>query len=272
MNDLNPRIKLVVSDVDGTFVTKGVITPATLLALDQVRAQGIAVVLASSRPPRGMAHFFDIAAMNIVSTPFIGMNGAIIGNTSGEILYSCMLEPAVVQALYDAVHDTGVNVMLLDAEGWWSSAEDELVQREARALRFMPDFERFHQRLTYPANKMTLLGDPDAVAEARRRVDAGFAGQVSATSPANPRFLDITAPGVHKGTAVLRLAEMLSLKREEICAIGDGENDTEMFRVVGTSIAMGHAADAVKAQATHTTLAHDADGWAHAMERFVLGV
>jgi hydroxymethylpyrimidine pyrophosphatase-like HAD family hydrolase len=39
-----------------------------------------------------------------------------------------------------------------------------------------------------------------------------------------------------------------------------------MFRVSGTSIAMGNATDSVKDQATHVTATNEQDGFAEAME------
>ncbi|NQW46819.1 MAG: HAD hydrolase family protein [Planctomycetes bacterium] len=41
---------------------------------------------------------------------------------------------------------------------------------------------------------------------------------------------------------------------EESATIGDGHNDVLMFRTSGLSIAMGNAADAVKATASVTTV------------------
>ena len=49
------NIKLIVSDVDGTFLPKSrTITEATCKVLRELAARSIAVVLASSRPPLGM--------------------------------------------------------------------------------------------------------------------------------------------------------------------------------------------------------------------------
>lgn len=264
-------IKLVVSDVDGTFLPKSrVITDATREVLRELHNQGITVVLASSRPPRGMAHILDDAGMTRIPHPFISMNGAVISQTDKTTLYSAQVDSATVQAVYELVHDTGVNFMLLDESGWWSSGNDDLVRREAASLRFEPILENLHERMKSPVNKITLLGTPEQRAEAKRRIDEHLGDKVSASSPANPKFIDITAPNVHKGTAVIRLAETFGLKREEICAIGDGENDVEMFRVAGMSIAMGHAAESVRNAATHLTSSHEEDGWAKAMQSFVL--
>lgn len=264
-------IKLLVSDVDGTFLPKSrIITEATHEALRALAEENIVVALASSRPPLGMAHILDNAGMMRLPTPFISMNGAVISTTDGKTLFSATLEPLMVQAVYEAVRDTGVNFMLLDEKGWWSSGNDDLVQREALSLRFEPMLNGLEERMQHPVNKITLLGKPDDCAEAKRRLDAGFKGKISASSPASPKFVDITALDVHKGTSVLRLAARLGVKSEEICTIGDGENDTEMFRVSGMSIAMGNASETVRKAASHQTLSSEEDGWAKAVLKFIL--
>ena len=47
--------------------------------------------------------------------------------------------------------------------------------------------------------------------------------------------------------------------------IGDGDNDLSMFRVAGTAVAMGQAADHVKAQAHLVTDGFAEDGAATAL-------
>jgi hydroxymethylpyrimidine pyrophosphatase-like HAD family hydrolase len=44
-----------------------------------------------------------------------------------------------------------------------------------------------------------------------------------------------------------------------------------MFRVSGTSFAMGNATDDVKRQATHVTSSNEEDGFAKAMEMILKG-
>jgi hydroxymethylpyrimidine pyrophosphatase-like HAD family hydrolase len=57
----------------------------------------------------------------------------------------------------------------------------------------------------------------------------------------------------------------------EIATIGDQPNDVLMFKRSGFSIAMGNASDQVKSQANATTDSCNEEGFAKAMERFVLG-
>jgi hydroxymethylpyrimidine pyrophosphatase-like HAD family hydrolase len=56
----------------------------------------------------------------------------------------------------------------------------------------------------------------------------------------------------------------------EIATIGDMPNDVLMFRNVGLSIAMGNASREVQAQADVVTDSYDNEGFAKAMEQFIL--
>jgi Cof subfamily protein (haloacid dehalogenase superfamily) len=267
------NIKLVVTDVDGTFITKArEITPLTQRAIQMLHERGITLVLASSRPVRGMEFILEAAGLLRLNVPVVSMNGALITTTKGETQFSSTLEAATILALHDTISDLvqerEVNFMILDAQHWWSSSEDDLVRREAASLRFAPIIAsetELHKRMKSPANKVTLLGVPEAVNEAKRRIRAAFGETITAISPATPKFLDITPLNIHKGTALTRLAEQFGLKSENLCALGDGENDVDMFRIAATSVAMGHASDFVKENATHLTGSHAEDGWGKAI-------
>jgi Cof subfamily protein (haloacid dehalogenase superfamily) len=64
-----------------------------------------------------------------------------------------------------------------------------------------------------------------------------------------PMWIDITDFGVHKGTTVQRLQEILNVSKQETVAFGDGYNDFEMFEEAGTTYAMANAFDDVKKKA-----------------------
>jgi hydroxymethylpyrimidine pyrophosphatase-like HAD family hydrolase len=85
-----------------------------------------------------------------------------------------------------------------------------------------------------------------------------------------PYYLDVTHPAANKGTVVATLSQLLSIPSWEIATIGDMPNDVLMFRKSGLSIAMGNASAEVKAQAMVVTASNEDDGFAEAMERFVL--
>ena len=73
-----------------------------------------------------------------------------------------------------------------------------------------------------------------------------------------------------KGTVVTTLSKLLSVPTSEIATIGDMPNDVLMFRKSGLSIAMGNASPEVQAQADLVTDSYDDEGFAKAIERFIL--
>lgn len=48
--------------------------------------------------------------------------------------------------------------------------------------------------------------------------------------------IEINAVGVNKGTGLVNLGKMLGIRREEIMACGDGDNDIAMLKEVGFGV------------------------------------
>src|SRR5947208_3093412 len=78
------RARLFAIDVDQTLITSDHrLSGATVAAVRHVRAQGAHVLLASSRPPRGMWPYLH--ALGLVDTErFVSLQGALIGRYSGS--------------------------------------------------------------------------------------------------------------------------------------------------------------------------------------------
>jgi hydroxymethylpyrimidine pyrophosphatase-like HAD family hydrolase len=87
--------------------------------------------------------------------------------------------------------------------------------------------------------------------------------------PTGKIILTITASTASKGAALEAACSHMGLQPREVIAFGDADNDIEMFRVAGASVAMGQASDAVKAKATTVTLRNDEAGVARAIERLL---
>ena len=89
---------------------------------------------------------------------------------------------------------------------------------------------------------------------------------VESISSDTKSILTLTSTGADKGAALAVACKELDIHPTQVIAIGDAQNDVEMFRVAGTSFAMGQASDMVKAAATHVTAPNDEDGVARAIE------
>ena len=83
--------------------------------------------------------------------------------------------------------------------------------------------------------------------------------------------LEINKEGTSKAESLIRLGQMLGIKREEIMACGDGMNDYGMIEKVGFGVAMENGNPKVKEIADYVTVSNVEDGVAKAIEKFVLG-
>jgi Cof subfamily protein (haloacid dehalogenase superfamily) len=144
------------------------------------------------------------------------------------------------------------------------------VDREARTVQFQPtlreDYEGLNERI---AKIVGVSDDHDAVARASEHAQQRFGHAVSAAL-SQPYYLDITHPQANKGSVAKYLSRRYEIPSEQIATIGDMPNDVLMFAHSGVSIAMGNASREVQRAARYVTDANDQDGFAHAVERFIL--
>jgi Cof subfamily protein (haloacid dehalogenase superfamily) len=261
-------IALVISDIDGTLITSNhEVTEATKAAAAKLYERGIELSLASSRPPRSIVPLADALKL---SGPFAAFNGALVVKRNGEVLARSVISPETIAGVKAIADHFGIAVWLYDDADWWAPWRDAFVDREEHTSGFGPRIDGYAERITRDANKLTVVGKPELVAQAEQQVLRDLGEQVSA-SKSKPRFLDVTSYGIHKGTVVVRLAELLNIPAQRVAVIGDGPNDVEMFKQAGISIAMGQGVDEVKEAANYLTTSNDDEGWARGIEQYVLG-
>ena len=85
-----------------------------------------------------------------------------------------------------------------------------------------------------------------------------------------PWLAELVPPGVNKGTGLTETCRILGADPRDAVAFGDSANDLTMFQHAGHSIAMGNAAEEVKAVCTWVTDRPEHDGIAKAMKHFGL--
>jgi HAD superfamily hydrolase (TIGR01484 family) len=95
-------------------------------------------------------------------------------------------------------------------------------------------------------------------------------GSQASVARSQSYYLDVTAPNVDKGTFLSSLSRRLSIEPAAIAVLGDMENDLAMFRKAGLAIAMGNASSEVSREAHHVTSSNAEDGFAQAIERYIL--
>ena len=266
----NCKISLVLADVDGTLVTENkVLTQRAQAAVVALRRAGIRFAITSGRPPRGMAMLFDALG---IDTPIAGFNGGVFVKRDLTVLAQKMIPAAVARQSLDLVRACKLDPWVYTSTDWLiTRADAPHVAREAWTVRFEPKVvETFEDQLDQAAKIVGVSDDYSRVQACEAEVQASLKDRATAKR-SQPYYLDITNKDANKGVVVDYLAAHFGVPAEEIATIGDQPNDVLMFKRSGFSIAMGNASDEVKAQANVVTDSYNDEGFAKAMERFVLG-
>jgi hydroxymethylpyrimidine pyrophosphatase-like HAD family hydrolase len=82
-------------------------------------------------------------------------------------------------------------------------------------------------------------------------------------------YCEVVPSRVSKWTGLRRLADLLGVSRERICAVGDERNDLSMIYGAGMGVAMGNACEELKRAADWVTGHHDQDGLVEVVERIL---
>src|SRR5699024_6428411 len=101
------------------------------------------------------------------------------------------------------------------------------------------DMHGFMRRHAHGIEKFSILYADYATRDAARKAVTSCC-RVEATSSLGCN-LELNAPGVTKGQALLTLAETLGFSRDQVMACGDSDNDLAMLRMAGLGVAMGNA-------------------------------
>ena len=263
------KISLVLADVDGTLVTEQkILTERAQKAVSALHTAGIRFAITSGRPPRGMAMLFEPLHLN---TPIAGFNGGLFVKSDLSILEQKTVPADVAREAIDLMRKRGLDVWIYRGNDWLITKPDAPhVAREAWTVKFEPKVvPDVAENLADVAKIVGVSDDHERVKRCEADAQTAFAGRATAAR-SQPYYLDITNKAANKGVVVEFLSSHMDVPAGEIATIGDQPNDVLMFERSGFSIAMGNASDEVKVRADATTDSYNDEGFAKAMERFIL--
>ena len=265
------KISLVLADVDGSLLTsEKVLTERAANAVKALGAAGIAFAVTSGRPPRGMAM---LVAPLALKTPIAGFNGGVFVRPDMSVIESHAIDPGIARQTIALILGQKLDVWVYTPDEWLIRDPDAPpVARETWTVKFdakvVPEFT--NENLAHAVKIVGISDDLDRVAACEKRAQEELGDRASAAR-SQPYYLDVTHPRANKGTVVAALSKFLDIPAGEIVTVGDMPNDVLMFRQSGFSIAMGNASDEVKAHASTVTDGNENEGFAKAMEKFILG-
>ena len=270
MNPSFSHIKMVAIDCDETLVrTDNTVSDYTVDVLHRLQQKGIAITIATGRmyqtaKPIGMA-------LQLGNVPMILFSGGLIQELeTGRKLFEQTVSIQAVHRIFDLAKQYNwhiqsyVNDHLLCHHKTWQSDLYE-TQTGAKAEFLGDDL----YSLTLEPNKLIAIDTEEGI---DRIIDtlAPLVGDVVTLVRSQRDFLEIIAPNVSKGRALVQLAFDKHIGLENIVSFGNAENDISMLSKTGYSVAVENAVDHVKSVANEVCGYHNEDGVAHWIEEHLL--
>ena len=254
-------IKAAFFDVDGTLLSYKTrqVCPSAKAAIAKLQAQGILCIVATGR------HMIQLSKLPVADIPFDGfvmLNGQLVLDKEQNVLFGVPIEGKAKEFLVEKFNDHTYPAVMVERDQMYLNCVTDHVldvnQRMSITLLPISQYRGgdIYQICAYLRPEEEYLVDPikqDCVLTSWH-----YGGK------------DIIAGGGGKMAGIQRYLELLGIRREEIIAFGDAENDLEMIRFAGIGVAMGNGEAEVKAVADYVTADIDDDGIEKALKHFNL--
>ncbi|HEX6277102.1 MAG TPA: HAD hydrolase family protein [Polyangiaceae bacterium] len=258
-------VKLICIDADGTLVGAGDrIAERVWTAAARAADAGIRLALCTGRPAFGVTRTYAERLLPDGWHAF--QNGASLVRLSTNESRSASLGDEIVMELKRRSRRTGRILELYSDDGYAVESVSEVVLRQAEILG-VPCVARSLDDFAGPVVSAQWLIPHDELFAVMSEPHDGFeVGPSTAPSIPDTCFVNLTAPGIDKASAVRALSEIYGCSLDDVMFVGDGMNDVAAMQIVGTPVAMGNAAPAVRAFAKYQVGDVDAGGLADALE------
>lgn len=266
------RIKLIMSDIDGTILDKNHQLDSYLIELMPLLKQcNIPFVLASARSPLGIAPISK--ELGITDFPIACYNGALI-SLGDKILSQHSIDKSELLLLHDFLKKEfpTVSINVYSGKDWLVNTIDEWVEIEATITGESPkvtslaDFIRDEKTLVH---KLLLIDNTDTIQKLQKNLSSIDFPQTDFYL-SKDNYLEVTHNQVSKKQALLELANYYQLPLTSIMTLGDNYNDIPMIETAGLGIAMGNAPRDVKTCAKAVTDSNEQNGVSKAIKLHVL--
>lgn len=272
------KIECIALDLDRTTLDgEGHLSKGNRQALLQAIANGIHVIVASGRA-------FATLPEEIISLP--GIEYAVTGNgaamyhvPTGKCLHRYLLEEKDVAAIMEATQREPVAYeAFIDGVAYagWEYVENpqafgatpqavEYVRKTRHRTENIQTFIMEHKK---ELDSMDIIVGDEECKEKVWRLAAQCAENIYITSSVR-QLIEIAHKNAGKHSGVKYFMERLGLKREQVAAFGDADNDVDMLSFAGCGIAMENASEKCRAAADYVTKHHTEDGVAYGLREIL---
>lgn len=252
-------IKIIFSDIDGTFLKVDKSTPALHAeAIKSVVAKGLKFVFVSARMPEAIYPITD--AIGMAHTPVISYGGGFVLTETEEVIFDKKIGGDDAKAILAAMTRwQDISVSYYTGRHWFTEKFDARIQRERDNTKAPVELGNFAELLNVSLpNKIFVRCEPPTCEEMERELGKKFPTLNVVRSA--PYLLEIMDKGVSKATGIEILLKHYGFTVDEAIAFGDNYNDVEMLSYIPHSVVMANAPDDVKKLAAHVTDSNEDSG------------
>lgn len=277
INELKSRfgkIKLLVSDIDGTLVSNNnQLSGLTIELVKKLKKKDIGFSLASQRVHSSIV---PLAKELDINLPYISLNGALIQDSEGKIILN--------KSVIDRKH---VEKAIKLAEKFYVKIalcyDDEIVYTEDNSVikdfmtRLGTTYTLVNSYDNYLDNVLEIImsgNDRKNMKYIHKKMHPPFGLFLKVKYSRSQTFqsvynIEILRKGINKNTGLKILTKYLNIKKDEVIVFGDWYNDRDLFQFGGTNIALANAVDELKEMADYVTdKTNDEDGVGHFLKMF----
>jgi Cof subfamily protein (haloacid dehalogenase superfamily) len=262
---------IFISDIDGTLLNpERTMSDRTISAIRSIHDHGHSFVLCSSRMPSSMR---ILEALYIgINEPLIAYNGGLVIEADGSVVHDVPLPALDAETIFGVCEELNVHGSFYAGDDWYIWGDDRWSQREINNTGVQPrrEFASWYMLegvvTKNPPHKIMCMGDEAAISEIEMTLSTN---DRLVTYRSKDTYLEIANAQCSKGAGVSAILEERGIEAKDSYYFGDNYNDISAFAVVGTSIAVANAKQAVLAAATTTTASHHDDGVAQFLESWL---
>lgn len=253
-------IKAIFFDVDGTLIShkSKSIPDSAKRAVYQLREKGIKVFLSTGR------HIKELKNLPIKGMEFDGyilLNGQLGLDKDKKVIYSHSFGQEDVDGLLRIFHGNEYAFVLVNEEGHYMNFVDDMTRIALESVStVIPPVRRYQGEAIYQATAFILADQDEEFAQ--------LLPKGCKLARWGSHGADIIASDGGKSIGVKFFQEYLGIRREEIMAFGDAQNDMDMIEYAGIGIAMGNAEECIKKIADDVTTDVDEDGIWNALKKY----
>ena len=255
-------IQSVFIDFDGTLFSHltGSIPSSAIEAINTLEENGIKVFICTGRSPYEIRDF-DLSKIRL--NGMILSNGQLVFDENNEVIFSCPIEGTLKEKLLSIFNEKKIPIYFSTIDDLFISFNNETVERIQRSVSTeVPYIKEYEGEEIYMAS--AFFSSKDEINVLKSLEEHAF------ITWWHEGAIDIVPKGISKAKGIDEVLKYYDLDPTKTLAIGDGENDIEMFLHCAHSIAMGNATKQTKKAAAYVTADIDEDGLYKGLQHYGL--